>query len=62
MFEYLVTFLNVVGVVTNSFIIAFTSKWADNTLNSTENKLSCVVIFQVKLKSLRFFLSNNFFL
>ena len=47
MFEYIVKFMNVVGVVTNSFIIAFTSKWADSTLISIENKLTCVVVFQV---------------
>lgn len=47
MFEYIIEFINVAGILTNGFIIAFTSKWADINLITTQNRLACVVIFEV---------------
>ncbi len=41
-------FLNVVGVVTNSFLIAFTSSWGAKY--TTEEKYLIVIIFQVSKK------------
>ena len=47
MFENIIQFINVAGIVTNSFIIAFTSQWANSTLTTFQNKLTCVIVFEV---------------
>ena len=59
MFENIINFINVAGIVTNSFVIAFTSKWSEENLVTTQNKLICVVVFEVNLCS-GFFLVYNF--
>jgi hypothetical protein len=59
MFENIINFINVAGIVTNSFVIAFTSKWSEEILVTTQNKLICVVVFEVNLCS-GFFLVYNF--
>ena len=49
MFQYILQFMNVAGIVSNGFIIAFTSQWGNNYLESMQNKLTYVVIFEVCL-------------
>ena len=45
----IIRFLNVVGIITNAFIIGFTSRWSVEFLNdSTTNRLIFIVIFEVK--------------
>ena len=48
MFQYILQFMNVAGIVSNGFIIAFTSQWANQNLQSQESRITCVVIFEVK--------------
>ena len=49
MFENIINFINVAGIVTNSFIIAFTSNWSNQYLITTQNRFICVVAFEVNL-------------
>lgn len=46
----IIRFLNVVGIVTNAFIIAFTSNWSITVLqNKLEYRLLFVILFEVLL-------------
>ena len=57
MFEKIINYINVAGIVTNGFIISFTSQWANKNLTTTQNKLTCAVIFEVCLMQIfRFFI------
>lgn len=47
MFYYILQFINVCGIVSNAFIIAFTSQWSKEILISLDNRLICVVVFEV---------------
>lgn len=49
MFNYILQFINVCGIVSNAFIIGFTSQWSKETLVTLENRLICVVIFEVNM-------------
>lgn len=45
---YIIRILNVVGIVSNAFIIAFTSNWSNNVLQGKlENRLLFIVVFEV---------------
>lgn len=45
---YIIRFLNVVGIISNAFIIAFTSNWSNTFLqNKLEYRLLFVVVFEV---------------
>ena len=50
MFQYILQFLNIVGIISNGFIIAFTSQWATNNLTTNVNKFICVAVFEVNFK------------
>ena len=50
MFQYILQFLNIVAIVSNSFIIAFTSQWYSSNFTTLESKFECVAIFEVKIK------------
>ena len=54
MFQYLVYFLNIVGIVVHGFMIGFTSKWADENIGSVENRLKLTAIFEVKFQNSKF--------
>ena len=47
MWYYILEFLNIVGVVTNAFLIAFTSSWASDY--NLETKFLIVILFEVRL-------------
>ena len=47
MFQYIFQFINIAGIVTNAFLIAFTSKWSKDNLKSLEERLTFVVIYEV---------------
>jgi hypothetical protein len=46
-FNYIIQFLNICGIISNSFIIAFTSKWGTNKFeDNTEKRLVFSAIFE----------------
>ena len=46
----IIRFLNVIGIITNAFIIGFTSNWSKNFLqNSLQNRFIFIVVFEVGL-------------
>lgn len=46
----IIRFLNVIGIITNAFIIGFTSNWSKTRLeDKLEYKLLFVIIFEVTL-------------
>ena len=47
MFQNISEFINFAGIVTNGFIIAFTSQCSEKNFKKIQNKLLCVVIFEV---------------
>ena len=47
MFKYLLTFLNILGIGVNGFLVGFTSTWASETFVSKENLLILVSVFEV---------------
>lgn len=45
----IIQFLNLAGMVTNAFIIAFTSSWSHTVLeDKLENRLLFIVVFEVR--------------
>ena len=62
MFYYLIQFLNICGIISNSFIIAFTSSWSKTQFgDDIKQRLIFAAVFEViALKDL-FFLSFKIF-
>jgi hypothetical protein len=46
-FYYIIQFLNICGIISNSFIIAFTSTWGNSRFDNNESRLIFVAIFEV---------------
>lgn len=54
---YILQFLNVSGVITNAFLIAFTSKWGRSYLQDVESRLAFGLIFEHVVFALKFLLA-----
>ena len=63
MFHYILQFLNIAGIVSNGFIIAFTSQWGTENYPNIGDKLICVAVFEVDFLKPYLFakIKKNFF-
>lgn len=61
-FYYIIQFLNICGIISNSFIIAFTSKWGTLKFeDNNETRLVFAAIFEVLYSSIFFQFFNLFY-
>jgi hypothetical protein len=60
MFHYILQFLNIAGIVSNGFIIAFTSQWGNENYPYIGDKLICVAVFEVQYLTYLIFRFNYF--
>ncbi|XP_067933068.1 anoctamin-7-like [Watersipora subatra] len=57
MWQNILEFLNIAAVITNGFLIAFTSDWGKRTFPTTRDQLLAVIVFEHAVFLLKFVLS-----